>query len=277
MVKVNPFWNFLIKLIAWKFHHRTVVKLGFDDLKNVVVNPLELKRLKGLAMLGELSGSLIHELNTPLGVISLSASDLSDVCANGTLDRNYFIKSLTDIENSSYKVRDIAKTIKRHSEMESEKEFLFISIKDILSDMNLLLESKIKKHNVSLEILNSCPNQIIQVMPISVVQVLINLILNSIAEIESSNDPWIKLEISTVESNVLFKIIDSGKVNQMKSKKNIFTKGLTTKQNQGGTGFGLYFSKKIAQEHGGDLILYGHDGHPCFELKLPIIQLLEDM
>jgi signal transduction histidine kinase len=37
-----------------------------------------------------------------------------------------------------------------------------------------------------------------------------------------------------------------------------------------GSGFGLYFAKKIAEQHGGDLVCEAHDGKVVFRFSLPL-------
>jgi signal transduction histidine kinase len=67
-------------------------------------------------------------------------------------------------------------------------------------------------------------------------------------------------------------VIDSGPGLSQEVGERIFEPFFTTKGSSGGTGLGLSICRKIAEDHGGQLILEaGEAGSTTFLLKLPLL------
>ena len=89
---------------------------------------------------------------------------------------------------------------------------------------------------------------------IQIVQVLTNLINNSIDAIKGHTAPWVRTETSIDNETIMIKVTDSGNGIPVEHIGQIFDPFYSTKSSMAGTGLGLSISKKIMKEHGGDLI-----------------------
>ena len=99
-----------------------------------------------------------------------------------------------------------------------------------------------------------------------------NLVLNSIYEIQKLNDQWIKIKaFHNSQNQLVIQIIDSGDVSKItpEIEEKLFQPFYTTKPPSQGTGLGLPISKGIIEEHKGTLELIRSEKNTCFEIKLP--------
>ena len=106
--------------------------------------------------------------------------------------------------------------------------------------------------------------------PGHVQQIVMNLVQNAIDALSETPGPEIRLWVFDRDDQVVLHVIDNGPGVPDAAAPSIFDPFFTTKAVGKGTGLGLSISHKIAEEHGGSLILAetGSDG-TCFELALP--------
>ncbi len=101
---------------------------------------------------------------------------------------------------------------------------------------------------------------------------LTNLVGNAIdACIMSDRDHGLQVLVRTFEENdsVVFEVTDNGCGMDYEIKKKVFTNFFTTK-GLGGTGLGLLMTKKIVQEHGGEIHYASEPGQGAtFRIELP--------
>jgi len=106
--------------------------------------------------------------------------------------------------------------------------------------------------------------------PGHVQQIVMNLVQNAIDALADTADPVVELNLFDRETSVVLRVIDNGSGISDDLADAIFDPFFTTKEVGKGTGLGLSLSHKIAEEHGGALLLCRDvaDGC-CFELSLP--------
>ncbi|MFH1740524.1 MAG: ATP-binding protein [bacterium] len=135
-----------------------------------------------------------------------------------------------------------------------------------------LLERKAEEHDVALR--RSFPNDLddFSVDPERIHAVLVNLITNGIDA--CFNDPneiehVVELSIEQQPDKTLFHVSDNGVGMDEDTRENLFSVFQSTK-GSGGTGLGLFMSRKIAQEHGGDIQVVSMRGQgSIFTLRIP--------
>jgi two-component system nitrogen regulation sensor histidine kinase NtrY len=97
-------------------------------------------------------------------------------------------------------------------------------------------------------------------------QVIINLIINAIHAVGSSQNPEIKLSANIDErGKVVIKVTDNGIGIQESDQEKIFIPFFSTKK--GGSGIGLSLSRQIIRAHGGTIRVNSKPGETIFTLR----------
>lgn len=198
-----------------------------------------------LVVLGELTASIAHELNTPLGNILGYAELLKKEEINPTKKADAQ-KIITSAKNA----REIVKKLMYFS-CEMPQQFGLINVNDQIEENIGLLQKQLIDNNVKLQ-LNLTENlPLIRLDKLQFSQLLFNLVLNAINAIEKNGE--ITITTSLKEKNVVLRIVDNGNGMSEENKAKIFQPFFTTKPKGEGTGLGLAVVHGIVQNHQGTI------------------------
>ena len=212
-----------------------------------------------LAMVGEITAQIMHEIATPMTVLNYNAKKLED-----SLD-----DSVSNIGKQNIKMIDrISKIINATKKGiyggESEKAE-YIVIKEILAEVQILVSSKLRESKVNLTILGNldlgfyCKEG-------QIIQVLVNLINNSIDAISTFDEKWVLIEANEKDGVIVINVTDSGKGIDKQNLDKLFNPYFTTKTIGKGSGIGLNLAKKLVQNNGGDLIYNPQNPNTQFQI-----------
>ncbi|MEJ2295522.1 MAG: HAMP domain-containing sensor histidine kinase, partial [Candidatus Lokiarchaeota archaeon] len=219
-----------------------------------------------------------HELKTPLitinGYSDLILKSFKDKTTNEI--RNY----LNEIKNGSKRLEIIIENLLKINELEENEDNsvnievnLTNLIHKVINKLNPLI--KMREHKISLKLHK---NVKIKINPNSIFDVISNLLLNAIKYTPPQGSIELKTTISN-DSNVVISIKDNGIGFTKIQKKKLFQKfGKIERFGQGfdimigGTGLGLYISKKIIESHRGTIWMEseGKNKGSTFYVKLPL-------
>lgn len=203
-----------------------------------------------------------HEIRTPLGAMLGFAEILQD--ADGLTSE--LKDSVETIYRNGQQLLRIVDEILDISKVESQKieiEKLAVSLKEILLDIEHLLTLRAEEKGVSLKILYDELPDYIRTDPTRLRQILINIIGNAIKFTDQGS---VELHVrqrpdpNDKDHCVLeFRVIDTG-IGISDEQKNLLFQPFaqadsSTTRRFGGTGLGLFLSRKLARLLGGDVIL----------------------
>lgn len=219
-----------------------------------------------LASLGELTAGVAHEVNGPLASI-FGGIDLlrrTDFSGGGRSKLTEIIDIMAD---RASRISDIVTGLKRAARVNSTDEFVCHSVRAIVSDAIILAELRQRNDIIQLGISEVLPDVMVDCRPGQVAQVLLNLLTNSadaITELGDFNETGITITTVTNDEQVIFTVEDTGIGIPAGSEEKIFQAFYTTKAIGLGTGLGLSISRRIAEAHGGHLILERASGPTRF-------------
>ena len=213
----------------------------------------ELARYGRVAILGELTASIAHELNQPLaGLVSsgdacrgwLSQQPPNIDRANQSLNR--IIRDADRARTVVDRVRGLAKN--------SPPQKAPVNIRDAIRDVVLITRDEVERSQIKLESQFAEDLVFVWADRIQFQQVCLNLIVNAIEALKNIDGSPRKLTITTERSaseHVLVTVADNGDGISSKNLENIFSAFYTTKPE--GMGMGLAISRSIVEAHGGQL------------------------
>lgn len=226
----------------------------------------------------KMASVVLHEIHMPLEMIINHAHSLKNSFEKMKSEGVHDVRSLEGLRHC-HMIEDTAsmllKMVKGLVQIEQEKPrdaFVLTAIGHIVRSSIEVAKPLFLKSGVSFFFDQSQVLEFpIECRPYEIVQVLLNLMKNGVEAVEGSIDRWVRLEMKKIGIYVYFRVIDSGKGLGGDVLKNIFEPYFTTKS-QKENGIGLYISKKIIENHGGDLFYEEVGGHTSFVIKLPILQ-----
>jgi len=204
-----------------------------------------------LAVLGELTAGIAHEINNPAAVI-LGNMDLL-VAELGT-EVEPVQEEVEMVIQQVYRIRSLINNLLQYSRPDQYHEhYEHLQLNSISDDTLQLVSHALEKQQVVVErnYHATCP---VEVNCQQVQQVLVNLIINASHAIDGSGVINIQTE-DWYEDDELkgasISVIDQGKGIAQKNLERIFDPFFTTKES--GTGLGLSVSYGIIRRHGGDI------------------------
>lgn len=228
----------------------------------------ELVQAGKLAVIGQLSTGIAHELNQPLAA-------LRTLSGNGVrfLERGDLTTTRTNLERIAQLVDRMGlitgqlRTFARKSSGQLQPVALGKALESALA----LLEPRLRQANA--EIVRHCPLP----EPVALCdtnrleQVLVNLIGNALDAMDGQAAPRIELDCAAIDGQARLSVRDHGPGLAEDALAHLFEPFFTTKAAGVGLGLGLTISAGIVRDFGGTLSGANHpDGGAVFTLELPL-------
>jgi len=225
----------------------------------------EFRKSQRLAMLGEVSASLAHEIKNPLGSIKGSAEILLDDYPEGHPKREFVEILLTETSRLDNSVNEALNLLRGGQPLESGIDTEPLST--VMQRCFKLLSSKLEKKQIRIESSGLEAGGSFPVAGEKISQIFINILLNAVDA--SPHAGRIKVHMRREDDGVFVQIADDGPGIAKNDRDRIFDPFFTRKEE--GTGLGLPISRKIAESYGGRIGIVETKRGACFELYLPEI------
>jgi signal transduction histidine kinase len=220
-----------------------------------------------MKLLGEMAGSIAHEIKNPLAIALSSLTILSRMENKNTEQGN------AQLESMNQTLQRINKTVEGlqfyYGGSQSE-EFSRQSLRGIIEKTLPLCQHQLTTNNCSLEWKMPSDDIYLHCLPVAVSQALLNLISNAHDAVRVSDLRWIRMDCKSTGTGVEISITNSGRPISPEIKSKIMIPYFTTKLPNKGTGMGLTIVQKIMDAHSGKVELV--DGEEtCFRLIFPTL------
>lgn len=219
-----------------------------------------------LAELGTLTGGLAHELKNPLSTISLNlqllCEDLpADDPANGRIG-----KRVATVQREASRLKDILDDFLRYGgKMELDRRPT--DLNDLCEDLVDFFTPQAQLQRVTLRLKTAAQPVLADVDPRLIKQAVLNLMINALQAMSGAGE--MMLVVTRTAQWAVIDVIDTGGGIPEDVKEMIFAAYYTTKK--AGTGLGLAMTRRIVDEHGGQITFRSEPGKGTdFVLQLPL-------
>lgn len=233
----------------------------------------DLAYLSRLTMLTELSGSLAHELNQPLGAILSNAETVEILIKKRPPDLDELGEILSDIRQDAWRAGEVIhrmRSLLKKGQVQLEP----LDINQLVDSVVKLMRSDLAIHNVALETRLAVDLPAVNGDDVQLQQVLLNLMLNgcdAMAGVEGNERRLLVRTELADASEVCLSVFDQGCGIPPERLEQIFEPFFTTKTR--GTGLGLAVCHTIITAHGGKLWATNNAGRGAtVQFTLPVIR-----
>lgn len=211
----------------------------------------ELAHLSRVAMLGELSGALAHELNQPLTSILSNAQAAQLFLARGAVKEGELGPILNDIIEADRRAGDIIRRLRQMLKKEDATRQP-VDINEVVTDILRMTRSDRLARGIEVMLELSAELPLVRGDKVQLQQVFLNLLNNACDASEGGSEP-LGLTVRTMLGplGVTVSVADRGTGIAPELADRIFEPFVTTKAH--GMGLGLSICRTIMQAHGGRL------------------------
>ncbi len=220
-----------------------------------------------LAVLGQLSAGISHELNQPLAALQTFADN-----ALALLDRGRHAEvaeNLAMISDLIERTGRIVRQLKTFSRKESATPQTVL-LASAFEHALLLVEPRRRASGASIQLNQANPELRVLAEGGRLEQVLVNLLLNGLDAMQGKTSPCLEISAERKDATVSIRIRDHGTGIDDEVRSHLFEPFYTTKPASEGLGLGLAISLTIVESYGGTLRAHNAaDGGAIFVLTLP--------
>lgn len=252
--------------------------LGFDVTEDInkqnTINQIQANAVQKskLAVLGELSAGVAHEINNPLMILTSVAFVIQRHIEQKSYD--LIPEKLDKIQSTISRISRIVNGLRTYARNGENDPMMPVNIEDIIVESLELCFENIRHQNISIHFENRLSEPtIILCRDTQISQVILNLISNAKDAVLSLEEKWIRITLDRQDKEVVLRFTDSGQGISTELREQIFQPFFTTKDVGNGTGLGLSISSEIIKFHGGKLYIDETSPNTCFALHLPIADL----
>ncbi len=218
------------------------------------------------AALGQLGAIIAHELGNPLSIISSSLQYLHERLERTHDEASEFASAaLANVERIQGLLRKML-----DAGVPGKAVFERASLNDLVPELLRLTASECERRAVAVEVSFDERVPVAWVDPQGLKQVVLNLLMNGLDALDGRGGKLsVRTRLSPGGEELILEVENDGPPIERDVLPHLFRPFHSTKV--GGTGLGLYLSRQIALDHGGELDADNlTDGGVRFTLKLPV-------
>jgi two-component system C4-dicarboxylate transport sensor histidine kinase DctB len=208
----------------------------------------ELVQANKLAVLGQISAGVAHEINQPVAAIRSYVDNTRAFLARADLRKA--ASNLDSIASLTERIGAITQELRTFSRKSSATPQP-VSVEDAISGALLLMSARLRARGIRhVRAADAAAFKVIAERA-RLEQVLVNLLQNAADALDGTREPRIDIDVRGAAAEVIIEISDNGSGVSAEALETLFTPFATSKPN--GLGLGLVISRDIAVEFGGRL------------------------
>lgn len=262
---------YLIDVTLMYFVGQTL-RANFSSRQEIAVLGSANQKSSKLAALGQMAAGVAHEINSPLSIIKGKSDQiLMRTISDAPIDRMWLRTELAKIGNTVERISRITRGMRDFSRSSEQDQMTLVTLQTWIENTLELCSERMKHHSVQFE-MGSIPHVSVLGRESQLVQVLLNLINNSVDALESSEIRKINLDFKIVDTNLQILVTDSGPGIKSEHQSKLTEPFFTTKPPGKGTGLGLSISRGIMESHAGHLAHVTESKKTCFMIEIPLAE-----
>ena len=229
-----------------------------------------LSRATRIGILGELTASIAHEVNQPLGAILSNTEAAELIMQSETPPLDEIRAILADIHRDDLRASEVIRQV-RSMVSHGETKHVPLDLADLAENVVSMVRHDGKRRGIRIDCVSADHLPPVSGEKVQLEQILLNLLLNAMEALADADLPVREIHVTVARENarnVRVTVADSGPGIPPEMRGHVFDSFVTTKKD--GMGLGLALSRSIAEAHGGSLSL---DDSPSsgamFHLILP--------
>lgn len=229
----------------------------------------ELIQSAKLALLGQLSASISHELNNPLAAIRSYAENAILFLQRDKLEQvDSNLSRIVLLTERMAKISEQLKSFARKSDGELQE----ISLQPVIVAAHELLKPQFKASQTTLKMDIPTPPINVKAEPIQLEQIIVNLLSNAMQAMQNSTQKLIEIKLYAEKNQAIIQVLDRGTGIDKEHLAHLFEPFFTTKET--GLGLGLSISQQIISNMQGELSARNrYSQGAVFSISLPINNL----
>jgi C4-dicarboxylate-specific signal transduction histidine kinase len=239
-----------------------------EELRNTQA---ELAHTTRVLTMGELTASIAHEVNQPLGAIVTSAAACERWLAAEPPKMEKARRALERIVNDGRRAGEVIKRIRALMKRQAPRKD-WLDINETILDVVALAQYQLSRGDILLETRLAEGLPLVQGDRVQLQQVLLNLIVNAIEAMSGIDERRCELTIVSAADGpdaVSIEVRDTGTGLDPERATHLFEPFYTTKAE--GIGIGLSISRSIVEAHGGHLSATANVPHGAvFRFSVPL-------
>jgi PAS domain S-box-containing protein len=241
----------------------------FRDLTEIHHLKMQIEKMERLALIGELSAGIAHEIRNPLAGIKAAAQLLQENRNENGFHEQVVDRIIREVDKANKLLMEFFKFAKP-----SKPKLKFHDVDLIIDGITILLAPQLKKRKIELQTYFGEKLPEVYIDETQIEQVVVNLFLNALDAMPDGG----KLQVKTYRKNisiigmenvthqplenqlnyVFIEIKDSGTGISAQNIEKIFNPFFTTKHN--GLGLGLSICSRLVGKNGGSLDIQSEQG-----------------
>jgi predicted ATPase/signal transduction histidine kinase len=226
----------------------TAIRLAERELHKTRIDLAHVMRVTSL---GELTASIAHEVNQPLGAVMFNAEACLTWLDRNSPNMNEARAALKRIVRDGTRAGEIIRRV-RALASKTDIKMAPLNLNEVLSEALTFVQHELLSARVTLRLEQTRPLPVVFADKVQLQQVVLNLVVNGIEAMQSITDRPRELVIRSDqddERNVRITVRDSGEGFSADSADRLFNTFYTTKSS--GMGMGLSICRSIIELHGG--------------------------
>ena len=247
------------------------------EIKKQEKQQLLLAQKSKLESLGTLAAGIAHEINQPLGGLSMGLDNILIRLADNNLSNEYLKDKVNLMFENVDRIKRIIEHTRTFSRSNKPASFERVCLNEVVNNTLLMVSTQFANHSIDLEVNLAPVLEKVIADKFKMEQVVLNLISNARFAVDEkaavADKSYVKrIEVSTWQNSnfVCISIRDNGVGIKPKDMEKIFDPFYTTKKVDKGTGLGLAIAYGFVKDILGEITVESKEGeYTQFDVKVP--------
>jgi len=258
--------------------NKNLEKRMIQEIKKQEKQQQLLSQKSKLESLGTLAAGIAHEINQPLGGISMGLDNILLKVSDKNYTESYLKDKISILFDNVDRIKRIIDHIRIFSRTQKPNTLEGVDVNEVISSALLMVGSQYKTHNVSIEY-QLCQEECIVIGDkFKLEQVVLNLLSNAKHALDEKERQYlvegyqkrIVIKSWVNEQNVFFSVWDNGTGIHSDILEKIYDPFFTTKNEEKGTGLGLSIAYGFIKDILGEIRVDSNLGEfSIFEIVIP--------